>query len=162
MDPDLISKQLNRILTSREFIDKYRLNSFLKFIVEKKLAGEEGQLKAYTIGVEVFSRSDDFNSSIDPIVRIQAGRLRRALSMYYALEGQDDDIIIEIPKGSYEPTFSLNLPENENKKEISEILSIDKSNPTIAVFPFILLHFQLIYLLHLIFLSLDEAGTPLV
>ena len=53
----------------------------------------------YTLGIDVFDRDVDFDPQVDPIVRIEAGRLRRALERYYLTEGKNDPIVIRIPKG---------------------------------------------------------------
>ena len=116
-DEKQINEQLERILNSDTFTKKYRLNSFLRYVVEQKLTGREKQIKAYSIGVDVFEREKDFDSSIDPIVRIQAGRLRRTLELYYALDGKNDEILITIPKGSYVPVFKLKSDEPSRKND---------------------------------------------
>src|SRR5262249_34232343 len=63
------------------------------------------QIKAYTIAVEALGRGEDFDPYIDPIVRVDAGRLRRALERYYAGVGATDTILIHIPRGHYFPEF---------------------------------------------------------
>ena len=63
-------------------------------------------MKAYTIALEVLGRDDSFDPQIDPVVRMEAGRLRQRLERYYVGAGQDDPVRIEIPKGGYVPTFS--------------------------------------------------------
>ena len=78
---------------------------FLRFVVEETLAGREHRLKGYTIATRVFGRGDDFDAAQDPIVSIQAGRLRRALERYYLVAGGRDPVFIDIPKGRYVPRF---------------------------------------------------------
>ena len=78
-----IREQLGRILASPEFHATDKMRGFLRFVVEEKLAGRSHRLKGYTVAVEVFGRGEDFDAANDPIVRIQAGRLRRALERYY-------------------------------------------------------------------------------
>jgi TolB-like protein len=73
--------------------------------VEKTLAGQADEIKGYTIATQVFGRREDFDQSIDPIVSIQANKLRRALEHYYLVAGQQDALRIDIPKGAYVPTF---------------------------------------------------------
>ena len=101
-----IRAQLARILGHRDFEATERTREFLRFVVEEKLAGREHRLKGYTIAIEVFGRGKDFDANLDPIVRIQAGRLRRALEHYYLVAGRADPIRIDIPKGGYVPTFA--------------------------------------------------------
>jgi adenylate cyclase len=103
---EAIRAQLDRILGHREFQATDKMRDFLRFVVEEKLAGRAHRLKGYTIATEVFGRSDDFDSAHDPIVRIQAGRLRRALERYYLVAGGRDPVLIDVPKGRYIPTFA--------------------------------------------------------
>jgi adenylate cyclase len=98
--------QLARIIASPEFVVPERARSFLRYVVEETLAGHADRLKGYTIAVTVFERDAGFDSQTDPVVRIEAGRLRRALERYYLVAGQADPVLIEIPKGGYVPTFT--------------------------------------------------------
>lgn len=100
-----VRAQLARILSSVEFSAPERLRRFLSFVVEQALAGHADHIKAYSIAVEVFGRDVDFDAQNDPVVRIEAGRLRRALERYYLLVGDRDPVLIEIPKGCYVPRF---------------------------------------------------------
>ena len=92
---------LERILLSAPFAQSVRLQRFLKFVVTETLAGHADRLKGYTIGVEVFDRNPSFDSAIDPIVRVEAARLRTKLREYYDREGRDDPVRLELPKGRY-------------------------------------------------------------
>jgi adenylate cyclase len=103
-----VRQQLERVLSHRDFEASDRLHAFLRFIVEQTLAGRGHRLKAYTVAVEVFGRPADFDANLDPIVRIQAGRLRRALEHYYLVAGGDDPIVITVPRGGYRPLFTRN------------------------------------------------------
>jgi hypothetical protein len=100
-----IRRELRRIVNSSSFRDSYRLTSFLSFIVEMTLAGHGNKLKAYTIAVEALGRSADFDPQTDPIVRVEAVRMRQALGRYYSGIGRDDPLVIEVPRGGYVPAF---------------------------------------------------------
>ncbi len=102
---ELIRQQINRILTSPEFTATDVQKSFLTFVVETVLAGRSHEIKGYTVATQVFGRGEDFNQATDPIVSIQANKLRRALERYYLVAGQNDPVRIDIPKGSYVPHF---------------------------------------------------------
>ncbi|WP_158044841.1 hypothetical protein [Skermanella pratensis] len=104
--PQVIQDALQRVIGSHEFINSERKRRFLKFIVQKTLAGHADQIKAYTIAVDVFGRDPSFDPGIDPVVRIEAGRLRRCLEHYYLTEGAADPVRITIPKGGYVPRFT--------------------------------------------------------
>jgi hypothetical protein len=77
-------------------------------VVEEQLAGHGSRLKAYTIAADALGRDANFDPQNDPIVRVEAGRLRRALDHYYTNGGCDDPIVIELPRGHYVPVFRAN------------------------------------------------------
>jgi len=99
-----IRAQLQSILTSTEFPGSGRSRIFLSYVVEETLAGRGNRIKGYSLALEVFKRDEGFTQD-DPVVRIEAGRLRRSLERYYLTAGQYDPIRIDIPKGGYVPTF---------------------------------------------------------
>jgi serine/threonine-protein kinase len=104
-DNRAISLQLNRILASREFSGAERMRRFLQLVVTETLGGRAGALKEYVIGVSVFDRPSSFDPGSDPIVRVEARRLRAKLESYYQGEGRGDSVLIELPKGRYSPRF---------------------------------------------------------
>lgn len=99
--------QLARILQSPDFNATERERRFLTYIVEETLAQRAERIKAYTIAVEVFGRDASFDPQSDPVVRMEAGHLRRALERYFLMAGRADPIVISIPKGGYVPVFTL-------------------------------------------------------
>src|SRR5437879_3109477 len=100
-----IRQYLDRILASATFQQVDRLKRFISFIVSEAIAGRGDQLKEYVIGVQVFGKESSFDPRTDPIVRVQARRLRARLVRYYREEGQNVDLIIDLPKGGYVPVF---------------------------------------------------------
>jgi serine/threonine-protein kinase len=100
-----VRRQLEAILASSGFAKKDRLSRFLRFVVERKLAGRAHELKETVIGFEVFERPANYNPKQDAIVRTEAGRLRARLGEYYSGEGKSDALVIELPKGGYVPIF---------------------------------------------------------
>ncbi|HLG96413.1 MAG TPA: hypothetical protein VKX49_08885 [Bryobacteraceae bacterium] len=96
-------QQLERILKSRAFSKATRLRQFLRFLIEKKIGGEEYLLKETVLGIEVFRRGRDFDPKADPIVRVDARRLRTRLAEYYSREGTLDPVHVRIEPGSYVP-----------------------------------------------------------
>jgi TolB-like protein/tetratricopeptide (TPR) repeat protein len=102
---DAIRRQLSQILKSKTFRQVDRLQRFLAYIVEETLAGRGEVLKEYPVGVDVFGKQAGFDPRMDPIVRVQARRLRIRLATYYRDEGPADDVLIELPKGGYTPNF---------------------------------------------------------
>jgi cellulose/xylan binding protein with CBM9 domain len=101
-----IRAALSAIMISRQFHGASRLSSFLKYIVEETLKGNDHYLKEYVLGTEVFGRAADYDPRIDPIVRNNAVRLRKKLEEYYAENSDAFDVIISLPKGHYIPVFS--------------------------------------------------------
>ena len=102
---------LERILRSRCFEHATRASDFLRFVVGKTLAGEGGQLKGYTIAIHVFGRSADFDAKSDPLVRVEALRLRQRLTEYYAGEGAEERVRLELPRGGYALKASFASPQ---------------------------------------------------
>ncbi|MDW6022269.1 hypothetical protein SAZ10_10950 [Mesorhizobium sp. BAC0120] len=96
---------LDRVLSSETFKRSVRARSLLAYLVEREQAGEAERLKGYTIAVDVFGRDQEFDSSTDAVVRVQAGRLRELLSQYYEGEGREDPMRIVLTRGCYVPTY---------------------------------------------------------
>jgi TolB-like protein/Flp pilus assembly protein TadD len=100
-----VREQLARILSSPTFRQSDRLKRVLTFIVLEAIEGRRDELKEYVLGVQVFGREESFDPRTDPIVRVQARRLRAKLVHYYREEGRADELIIDLPKGGYAPVF---------------------------------------------------------
>src|SRR5262245_57611359 len=128
-----IRDELARILGSATFQPVDRLKRFLTFIAQEALAGRSDQLKEYVIGVQVFGKEASFDPRTDPIVRVQARRLRARLVRYYREQGQHDEIVVELPKGGYAPVFKRRDPGAAPRRSIAAALA---NRNTIAVLPF--------------------------
>ena len=105
-DAGAIRAQVERMTKSNVFANSPQLAAFLLFVVEALLRGKSERLKGYTIGVEVLRRDVTFDPQIDPIVRVEATRLRRAIERYYAGPGANDAIMISLPRGGYVPRIA--------------------------------------------------------
>jgi class 3 adenylate cyclase/ABC-type transport system involved in cytochrome c biogenesis ATPase subunit len=105
LDRAAINEHVARILGSAPFARAPKMQRFLAFLVEETLAGRASQLKEYTIAVTVFRKPVDFEPGTSATVRVEAGRLRKLLMQYRVEHGGSDAIIVEVPKGSYVPTF---------------------------------------------------------
>jgi TolB-like protein/Flp pilus assembly protein TadD len=105
---DSILQQLEKILKSAVFARSERMKRFLRFAVEKAVSGNGQELKEYSIALAAFDKPEGFDPRLDPIVRVEAGRLRSKLLEYYAEEGRSDPIRISMSKSSYQPTFEKN------------------------------------------------------
>lgn len=135
INKDQVKQQLERILASRDFRASDKLSGFLRFVVEETLAGRSDRIKGYTVATEVFGRPSDFDPASDPVVRIQAGRLRRRLDTYYHTAGAEDPLVVEIPKGHYSAEFSTRDPVTTSDPAAIRETSAS-ARPTIAVLPF--------------------------
>ena len=102
---EAVLEELDRIIASRYFRSAGRSRQFLQFVVQQKLAGNVERLKERTIGTEVFQRSPDYATGDDPVVRVQAGEVRRRLDQYYQESPGASPVSIRLPVGSYSPTF---------------------------------------------------------
>jgi len=100
-----VRDQIERITSSTAFRTSDRLKHFITFVASQVLQGKGDNLKEYAVGVQVFGRETAFDPRTDPVVRVQARRLRARLERYYREEGQHDDIVVDLPKGGYAPVF---------------------------------------------------------
>ena len=131
-----ISASLANMLASPLFAGSPRQQRFLIYLVTHTLAGEADRLKGYTIALEVFDRKDDFDPSLDAIVRVEATRLRNKLREYYDTLGKSDAVRIGFPKGSYVLEISLQaLPVLERRTALN-IPRLVEDKPSLAVLPF--------------------------
>jgi len=133
-DTDTPARQeLDRILASATFRQVDRLKRFLRFVALEALQGRGDQLKEYVIGVQVFDKSASFDPRADPIVRVQARRLRTRLARYYREEGAEDTVVLDLPKGGYAPVFKIREAAASGRRSLVATLV---GQNTIAVQPF--------------------------
>src|SRR2546428_4063949 len=102
--PQEVAAQLERILSSQTFGNGTQASRLLRFIVERTLEHREEEIKESVLGVEVFGRPS-FDPRTDPIVRVEASRLRQKLTSYYQSDGKEDGLRIVLPKRGYVPVF---------------------------------------------------------
>ena len=119
------------------------MSRFLQFVVDEALKGDADRLKEYVIGVEVFDRDEQYDPRVDSIVRVEAGRLRIKIQEYYNGPGDEDVIIIQLPKGSYSPKFvrrDLIDPQDiQNQKGPDKTLTTPPSQPAARVTAFFII-----------------------
>ncbi|WMS42231.1 hypothetical protein RDV64_19515 [Acuticoccus sp. MNP-M23] len=133
--PDIVEADVRdalcRVLACAEFAASERRREFLRHIVEECLAGRGASLKGYNIAVDVFHRDEDFDSQADPVVRLEARRLRRDLDSYYMGPGSQDPVRIFIPKGAYVPHYEWRDVPSAPLLEIppEHPASADETNP---------------------------------
>ena len=132
-DTASIASELERVLSSQTFRRASRMRELLDFAVRGTVNGvKPTERDAARV---VFGRGEDFDSAIDPEVRIQYGRLRRKLAEYYAAEGKGSAIQIDLPARKYEPVFLTK--HSENGKGPTTVLRVPEPDlHSIAVLPF--------------------------
>ena len=144
--PDTIQPQLEKILSNSEFLASKVLSRFLRYVVEQTIDGQSGGIKQYTVAVEALGYGADFDPQSNPIVRINARKLRRALDRYYLNQDIEDPVRIDIPKGNYIPVFLDNPTaskapvSSECPPCVPEHATHSLSEPSIAVVMFENLH----------------------
>jgi TolB-like protein len=141
MRPESIQQHLEKVVGSAEMRRSKKLCQFLRFTVTEVLCGHGSELKEYAIAVGVFRRGREFDPGADPIVRVQARRLRSKLQRYYQNEGCDEPVQIEYPVGGYSPIFSrreaARAPEAVAVAPLEATPALIASTRHIAVLPFI-------------------------
>ncbi len=130
---DDVVRELERILADGDFDASPRSRAFLRFIVDETLAGRQDGLTQDAIATRVFQRREDFDPTLDPIVRIQAGRLRRSLERYYLLAGAHDPVRIELPRGTYVPVlrWAALIEAPTNAKEAARLTPTEDDWPAV-------------------------------
>jgi tetratricopeptide (TPR) repeat protein len=101
-----VGEALERVLESDTFARSGRARDLLHYLVSREQTGEGDALKGYSIALDVFGRDEAFDPSTESVVRVQARRLRDLLNEYYRVEGAADRLRIDIPRGSYVPSYS--------------------------------------------------------
>jgi adenylate cyclase len=137
-DRKAIREQLDRILKSAPFHQSQRRQRFLEYLVNETLAGRGERLKGYNIALEVFDRPATFDPTNDPLVRIEAARLRERLREYYGTDGQGDPIHIDLPKGAYIPQIEFRHESAPGiaRRETLPTQEVSSTVPAVAVLPF--------------------------
>jgi TolB-like protein/Tfp pilus assembly protein PilF len=105
LTPAAVRAEMEKVLAAPCLRDSHLLQRFLRYVVAHTHAGKHGQLKEYSVAVDVFGRDASFDPRVDPVVRMAARRLRQKLQEYYAHDGAQDPLRIEIPKGGYSAAF---------------------------------------------------------
>lgn len=129
---DEVREQLDRILASRFFRNSQRYRDFLRYTVERALNGNTADIKERTLGMEVFARNLDYDTSIDPVVRVTAAEVRKRLAQYYQIPGHETEPRIEFPRGSYVPVFEppTSVPDSGQITPITQVEVVPRRTET--------------------------------
>ena len=123
--PAEVKRQLEELLARPEWTQTVRMSQFLRFVVECSLAGQGSTLKESVVGVAVFGRDPGYDPKTDPVVRVEARRLRQKLAEYYAGPGAADAIRFVLPKGTYQPQFErMAVPEAPVKSRRGPVMAV--------------------------------------
>jgi TolB-like protein/tetratricopeptide (TPR) repeat protein len=133
VSPDAIRGHLADVLASSVFSNAARISRFLRYVVEASLEGRTKQITEYSIAVDVYDRPQAFDSRLDGIVRVEAGRLRSKLREYYETDGKNSSVRIEFPKGGYSPLFKeISVSSSKDPRTAASI----RGSRALAVLPF--------------------------
>jgi len=114
VDRKAIQEQLERLLSNSHFKQSRRFPSFLRFVIDQTLLGQTDMLKERTLGIEIFGRDHDYDTSSDPIVRVTATEIRKRIAQYYQEPGHETELRLSLPSGSYIPQFHWPEPAKGN------------------------------------------------
>ncbi len=130
---ELIRAQLEKILASPGFANAERLSKFLRYTVEESLSGQSDKLKESFLGVEVFGRRPTYDPRMDAVVRTEAVKLRVRLKDYYAGEGREDALFIDLPKGGYVPAFRWREKATESVSVVATLTTVSSFRWQVAL-----------------------------
>ncbi len=136
-EKDQVRASLAMLQASPLFAGSPRQQRFLDYLVTNTLAGNANRLKGYTIAVEVFDRKEDFDPSLDAIVRVEATRLRNKLREYYDTLGKNDAVRIDFPKGGYVLEIALQQGNAVKPIAAASALRLIEDKPSLAILPFV-------------------------
>jgi hypothetical protein len=127
-----IEAQLERMLANPHFSNSRRFPSFLRYIVNATINGQADLLKERTLGIEIFGKDPDYDTAVEPIVRVTAAEIRKRIAQYYQDSGHVDELRISLPPGSYVPQFHppatpLPVLEAESANDAAPIASLPAS-----------------------------------
>jgi len=126
--------QIERLVASPVLHGSESLCKLLRYLAEHALDHPGSSLKEYQIATEVFGRPLDFDPQHDSTIRVQAGRLRLKLAEYYGSEGAEDDLIVEVPKGTYVVSFHHRSPA-PTKAQFPSLQEVERRIATLSPAP---------------------------
>ncbi len=134
-EKEAVLQQLERLLENPYFHKSKRFPVFLRFVVKEALAGRAEGLKERTLGIEVFGKDPNYDTTEDPIVRVTAGEIRKRIAQYYQEPGHEQEIKLLMPSGSYVPQFYppeiavTAIPDEAELSELNQIPIAELSRP---------------------------------
>lgn len=123
-EQEQVRRQLDRMLENHLFKNSRRYPALLRFIVEEALAGRVDSLRERPLGVHVFERPADYDTAVDPVVRVTAAEVRKRIAQYYHDEEHDAEIRIDLLPGRYTPEFRFKTPEKGAASEQDSVAAV--------------------------------------
>ena len=133
VEPRLV--EIDRLVNSHTLHGSESLCKLLRYLADHAIRKPGVALKEYQIATEVFGRPTEFDPQLDSLVRVQAGRLRSKIAEYYASEGAEDPLLVELPKGTYALTFHPASPSTKNLVRGMHEPDEDKGSPQFRRLP---------------------------
>src|SRR5271154_3756805 len=124
-----IQRQLGRLLGNIHFSNSKRFPTFLRYIVREELDARGDQIKERTLGIEVFGRDADYDTTSDPIVRVTAAEIRKRIAQYYQEHGHENELRISLPPGSYVPHFEWPQTKQQTPDPVDLTAATDRGLP---------------------------------
>lgn len=124
--------EVERLLADGRFRISVRNRAFLRYLAEASFSGQTSGVKAYTVAIDVFGRPTNFDQNTDPIVRIEATRLRAALERYYDAFGRETSVRIELPRGRYILQFRATTA-IEGLYALPKTIQVQNASPTLEI-----------------------------
>jgi hypothetical protein len=124
-----IQAQLERLLANPHFSNSRRFPPFLRYIVNATIDGQAELLKERTLGIEIFGKDADYDTAVDPIVRVTAAEIRKRIAQYYQESGHEDELKLSLAPGSYVPRFHLPTIAAPISKPVSTVDSASLAAP---------------------------------
>lgn len=131
LNREVVLEEIERLSASAALHNSESLCKLLRYLADQSLQNPGATIKEYQIATEVFHRSSDFDPQLDSVIRVQAGRLRTKIASYYAAEGKDDPVLIELPKGNY----TLHFRENPRKAKTADPATTHASEEHLSAEP---------------------------
>ena len=123
LEAEAIRAQVERILQNKNLRLSEVQRRLFSYLADKSLSGEADELKEYTLGLDAFGKPPSYDPRQESVVRMHVARLRQKLADYYRIEGVNDPILVDLPKGGFKVTFLPRSPAPQIPGELSKLSS---------------------------------------
>ena len=133
LEAEAIRAQVERILQNKNLRLSEVQRRLFSYLADKSLSGEADGLKEYTLGLDAFGKPPSYDPRQESVVRMHVARLRQKLADYYRIEGVNDPILVELPKGGFKVTFLPRSPDPQIPGGVIEALLARWRRPEAAL-----------------------------